>query len=105
MNCETCDEELEEQPGRRSDLLTMKCLKCGRQKTIPKPNSITKVEVKDWKSRCVNCKKWFVGKKPFCSLRCWQIGKPIDTQAYDKWLTKIGKTKEERLKALRSKKY
>ena|ERR1700683_1564764 len=76
MQCARCQGDMFE-VSKIGKKLTMRCDDCGKQESVFDTQIlVTPIEVRMWKSKCGNCKKIFVGTKPYCCAKCYYAKNP-----------------------------
>lgn len=76
MECVKCSGEMFE-VSKLGSKATMRCDDCGKQEAIFIKKEIAKpISVPMWKSKCMSCKKLFVGNKKYCSYKCYFLKNP-----------------------------
>lgn len=76
LTCIKCGSETELLKSSNDKKETSRCINCGYQETVWKVSDIDfKIDTKETKRKCRFCEKEFIGKKRFCSKKCWKDGR------------------------------
>lgn len=75
LDMECCGTEMQEM-SRTDNTISFRCEECLKQRKDFIPKNLSKIDVKEWRSRCMKCHKLFIGNKRYCSAKCYYLENP-----------------------------